>query len=277
MTQPLYNVTALPTGTCRPAPRTLHIPFALLAIGYAGLLASGLKGLWAMAAVPVAALLSSIAGFAFSPLCGIALFRLLSSPVEVVQILIVCSIANQATMVWSLRHEIDWGGLKPYVAAGLPGVAVGVWLLLHVNRSTYLHGMGVLLILYAIAVSLHRPKIVQRPPAIVDVLVAFLGGITGGAAGFPSGFPAIWCGMKGWSKGRQRALTQPFILIMQLATVVMITTARPGTLDPEIVLFIPGSLLGTVVGMAIYRRLSDRSFTWVVNAMLLASGVAYLL
>jgi hypothetical protein len=57
---------------------------------------------WAMAAVFVAALTSSIAGFAFSAICGAMLFHLLDDPVQVVEIMMICSIAGQALMVWSL-------------------------------------------------------------------------------------------------------------------------------------------------------------------------------
>ena len=81
---------------------------------YASLLAlanSAAVSAWAMAAVFVAALTSSIAGFAFSAICGAMLFHLLDDPVQVVEIMMICSIAGQALMVWSLRRDIAWHGL----------------------------------------------------------------------------------------------------------------------------------------------------------------------
>src|SRR5712692_10568709 len=101
---------------------------------YAGLLAqsnpAGVSS-WAMAAVFVAALTSSIAGFAFSAICGAMLFHLLDDPVHVVEIMMICSIAGQALMVWSLRRDIAWRGLAPFVAGAAVGLPVGVYCLLH--------------------------------------------------------------------------------------------------------------------------------------------------
>ena len=43
------------------------------------------------------------------------------------------------------------------------------------------------------------------------------------------------------------------------------------------ILFLPASLLGTTIGMAFYRRLSDVQFARVVNVALMISGVSYVL
>jgi hypothetical protein len=40
--------------------------------------------------------------------------------------------------------------------------------------------------------------------------------------------------------------------------------------------FVPVALLGTWFGLAIFRRLSDRTFTLAVNLLLLASGFGLL-
>ena len=45
-----------------------------------------------MAAVALASVISSIAGFAFSAICGAMLFHLAGDRVQIVQIMIVCSI-----------------------------------------------------------------------------------------------------------------------------------------------------------------------------------------
>ena len=42
-------------------------------------------------------------------------------------------------------------------------------------------------------------------------------------------------------------------------------------------LYLPAMLGGCVLGMSLFRRLSDRHFTAVVNWMLIASGVSFLL
>jgi uncharacterized membrane protein YfcA len=90
----------------------------------------------------------------------------------------------------------------------------------------------------------------------------------------------VWCGFKGWDKTRQRALFQPFILLMQVAALVMINMVRPGEAHGigfavGDLLCIPASLLGTAVGLTFFRGLSDRQFTRIVNVMMIVSGLSY--
>ena len=59
-----------------------------------------------LAAVFVASTLSSIAGFAFSAICGAMLFHMGGKPVHIVQVMIVCSIAIQLFSVMTLRNAL---------------------------------------------------------------------------------------------------------------------------------------------------------------------------
>ena len=83
-------------------------------------------------AVFVAALVSSVAGFAFSAICGALLAPFVDHPVEAVQIMLVCSAAGQSYMVWCLRRDIDWRALVPFLLGAIPGLPLGLFLLLPV-------------------------------------------------------------------------------------------------------------------------------------------------
>lgn len=236
-----------------------------------------------MVAIALASLMSSIAGFAFSAVAGAMLFHLLDDPVRVVQLMITCSIANQAMMTWDVRREIDWRGLTVYITGGMLGLVPGVWVLLHADRTLYGHAFGAVLLVYGAYMLFRRPSVVRRQHAAFDLGAGFLGGLTGGAAGFPSAPVAIWCGMKGWHKARQRGVVQPFILATQVAALLAISVAaRPAGaagvgFDVGNLLFIPISLLGTSLGMALYRRLSDSQFARAVSILLLLSGLSFVM
>lgn len=235
-----------------------------------------------MLAVFVAALISSIAGFAFSAICGAMLFHLVDQPLQAVAIMMVCSVGGQALMVWQLRREVDWRALLPFLAGGALGLPLGVELLLQARPTLYLQAIGGLIVLYGLYMLLRRPIVVQRAHPAGDVLAGFLGGITGGAAAFPGGPVTIWCGLKGWSKERQRGLYQPFILIMQLAGIAVVaglarTDHAGAAFDVRGVVYLPAMLMGASCGMACFRWLSDRQFTRAVNLMLIASGLSFLL
>ncbi len=234
-----------------------------------------------MVSIVLASLLSSIAGFAFSAICGAMLFHLSDDPVQVVQVMVMCSIANQFAMTWAARREIVWRELGVYLAGGAFGLAGGVWLLLHTDHVRYAPALGVFLLAYGVYMLLRKPIVIRQQHAALDFITGLLGGITGGAAGFPGAFITIWCSMKGWDKARQRAVFQPFILIMQVLALIIISLLhRRGTgglgVNPADLLFIPASLFGTSIGLALYRRLSDRQFSRAIHVLLIASGLGYI-
>ena len=238
--------------------------------------------LWAMAAIFVAALTSSIAGFAFSAICGAMLFHLLDDPLRVVEIMMICSIGGQALMVWSLRQHIRWRDLLAFLAGAGAGLPLGVYIVLHAKPAVYIHIVGGLLVLYAVLMIFRRPVVLRRQSALLDALAGFLGGITGGAAAFPGAFVTIWCSFKGWSKERQRGVYQPFILIVQLiAIAIMVAFGRASAdhhkFDFSGIFYLPAMLLGSSLGLACFKWLSDRQFALAVNVLLMVSGASFLI
>src|SRR5262249_2119586 len=144
----------------------------------------------ALAIVFAAAALSSIAGFAFSALCGALLFHIMA-PVNAVQLMIVCSIAIQTLSVVALRNAIDWSLLRRFLLGGVVGLPLGIYLLLHLDAAVYKAALGGFLVAYG-AYMLARPAATVRwRSASIDLSAGFLGGITGGFAGFPGAFVTI--------------------------------------------------------------------------------------
>jgi uncharacterized membrane protein YfcA len=232
-------------------------------------------------AVGVAALTSGIAGFAFSAICGAMLFQFRHDTVGVVETMLICSIANQAMSVWLLRHEIRLPPLTPFLIGGVVGVPAGAWLLLHLNLEAFKVGLGALLVTYSTYMLLRRPITLQTTSRSSDVVAGFIGGMAGGFAATPGAAVSIWCGMKGWDKGRQRAVFQPFILVMQFVALASIAALHakgmPSVAIPPLAwACVPAGLLGTCWGMALFKRLTDIQFAKAVNLLLIASGIGLL-
>jgi uncharacterized membrane protein YfcA len=266
----------------RQCPYVLYGTGVAALAAYTGILAAmnAAVSVWAMAAVFVAALTSSIAGFAFSAICGAMLFHLLADPLQVVKIMMLCSVAGQALMVWSLRGDIRWRELAPFLVGAAAGLPLGVHVLLNSRPGLYLQVIGGLLLLYAVYMILRRPLVVQRQHVAWDGLAGFLGGVTGGAAAFPGAFVTIWCSFKGFSKERQRGLYQPFILIVQVAALALLS-ALPADIparhfDFSGVEYLPAMLIGSAWGMACFKGLNDRQFARIVNLLLALSGLSFL-
>src|SRR3954447_3209948 len=170
--------------------------------------------------IAVSALVASIAGFAFCALAGSGLAYLHLDPVEAVRTMVLCSTATQLYAVWKIRRAIRWRALSPMLVAGASMVPFGVWLLLHVDGVLYGLGLGVFLCVYGMWAVFRRDDLRVRGSVWRDAGAGALGGLAGGLAGLSGSFVAIWCSMRGWSKDAQRAVYQPFILIMQIWTLV---------------------------------------------------------
>ena len=110
-----------------------------------------------MLAVFAASTVSSIAGFAFSALCGAMLFHIMESPVRAVHAMILCSIAIQMLSVAALWRAIDWKSLGVFLVGGFLGVPAGVYLLLHLPTGTYRVVIGSMLIVYGAYLLLRWP------------------------------------------------------------------------------------------------------------------------
>jgi uncharacterized membrane protein YfcA len=230
----------------------------------------------AMFAIFTAASVSSIAGFAFSPLCGALLVHIIGGPVRIVQILLICSIGMQALMVWTLRSSIPWRLLARFLAGGVAGLPIGLWLLLHLPQAAYAHALGVLIVGCGGWRLLRRHVVLPRRYPAGDIAAGVCGGVTGGLAGFPSAFATIWCGMQGWDKVQQRSLVQPFILSMQVVTLgALYLTGSAGhgvTIDISAWAYLPAALLGSLCGLAVFSRLSETQFAVAANVLLVVSG-----
>ncbi len=271
----------LPTKT-----RGILVGFIILA-SYAMFLASlgRSSAIIAAVAITLAAGLASIAGFAFSAIGQALLAPLPYSPVHLVRILMLCSIATQSYGIVSLWRHMAWRALPPYLIGGAVGLPAGVYLLLHLDRTSFHIVMGALLVVYGTYLFARRPIVVTKGGWPIDVGIGLLSGLTGGLAAFPSGPVAIWCSMRGWNKSRQRGVYQPFIFVMQfmgLATIALMqgysgrAIADMSILAHDTLVFVPGTLIGSWFGLQIFHGLSDRGFGRCFAALLVVSGVLML-
>ena len=227
--------------------------------------------------VATSAVVSSVVGFAFCAIAGSALAYLRVDPVQAVQTMVVCSTAIQLYAVWQIRAAIRWRALWPMVAAGAVAVPLGVWMLLHVDAAVYGVGLGVFLSAYGAYAVLRPDNLRVRGNVWCDLVAGALGGMAGGLAGLSGSFVTIWCSMRGWDKLRQRAVYQPFILAMQVATMACLRIAAPATkLASQDLRFLPFAVLGAVAGFALYQRMSQRQFQAATSVLLIVSGLGLL-
>jgi uncharacterized membrane protein YfcA len=271
------------TAAARVVQRVIGSPLrcAIFALGVIWVFNAASDGMLAMCAIFAASLLSSTAGFAFSGLGGAALFHLVPSPARAVEIMLVCSVANQAMMTWSMRKHIVWPTVARYAGGGMIGVLAGIAMVATIASSTYVLVAGCFLICYGTySFFVRTPRLPDLPPGF-DIAVGLLSGFFGGILAFPSVLVVIWVGCKGIDRHAQRAIYQPFILLMQLVAIsalMIVAQVHPGHSHFVVtdLLYMPIALLGTLIGLRLFSRVTEGQFRAVVSAMLIFSGTALL-
>jgi uncharacterized protein len=218
-------------------------------------------------------LASGLAGFAFSAITGAVLFHVLA-PLEAVPLMLACSITTQAFSISKLWRTMQWRQCLPYLIGGFAGIPIGAELLKAFDARIFAAGFGLFLMGYSLYMLLRPHFVIRGGGRYAEVAAGFAGGITGGATAFPGAIPAVWCSVRGLSKIDQRGIVQPFILLMQIATLVyfsklgMLVSATLTTY----LWCVPAVVLGTWLGLKFFDRIDDKRFRQVVLLFLLISG-----
>jgi uncharacterized protein len=242
-----------------------------------GLRASDLVPAATFGAILIGSVASGLAGFAFSAITGSLLLHWLA-PGSAVPLLLACSILTQICSILALRHTLEWRQCGLLLLGGLLGIPVGAYALQFLAPAAFAAAFGAFLVAYSVYM-LARPNFAIRRDGgggVAAVAVGFCGGITGGAAAFPGAVPTIWCSLRRLPKDAQRGTVQPFILVMQLATLGYFSKlGLLGAATAETFLWCaPAVLLGTWIGLRLFRRIDDVMFRRTLLAFLLVSGAA---
>jgi len=244
---------------------TLEAPFELLPLWPLAM---------ALAAVFVAATASSTVGFAFSAFAAGLLFQIMSDKIAVVEIMLISSIAVQVYCVAQLWRHIKLSHITWYLLGGILALPIGLYLLFALNAAAYSISIGALLSTYGAVTFVRGMPVVTWGGRLADALVGAIGGITGPLLAFPGAAVAIWCGTRGWDKLTQRCVYQPYILIMQVLTlVVLVTLGGPKQINMTHGLFVIPAILGAHLGFSIFGKITDIQFKELVSALLVVSGL----
>lgn len=221
------------------------------------------------------ALAVGAAGFAFA-LASSALWLHVLDPLHATFLVAACGTMLHVGVIWHIRDTIEPRRLSPFVVCGLIGVPIGIYMLTRFDQHAIKIGLGAILIVYGLY-ALVTPRLprIAGGGRVADGAVGFVAGIMGGLGGYSGVLPTIWTQLRGWSKDVARGVYQPFILVMQIATLV---AAGFVTLDRFALVLIgasvPALLAGAWLGWIAFGRLDERRFRQVLAAMIMVSGAA---
>jgi|SRR5690349_13612014 len=236
----------------------------------------------------VAAVLTGLSGLGFSAVGSLSLAFL--SPELALALLTGLSMLTQisgAAALWrDLRpHLTPWhrrDGIVPCVVGGLIGLPLGLTMLSRV-------GLWHLDVVLSLVLVCHSTWSLLRPPGERDredaspscsFLVGTVAGALAAFAALPGSALVFWTARAGIGKAHGRALTQSFVLAMQLVATALLLARHPALFGRAFwglfVAAAPVALLGNQLGVAIYRRTPDRCYRRVTLAALAIAGVGLL-
>ena len=188
----------------------------------------------------------------------------------------MASVVAQVTGLLSIPSAFNWPRALPYLFGGLVGVPAGVFVLSLAAPEVLRASVGVFLVCYAAYQLWQRGmiKILVHSGPVRDGLVGGGGGFLGGFAGLSGPLPMIWLQIQGGSGAEQRAIYQPFnLLVLIFASFAMAVSGQIDAPTMKIALVcLPVTIAGAWIGARTYRKVSDRLFKQVVLGLLMVSG-----
>jgi len=223
-----------------------------------------------------AGFVQGLSGFAFG-LVAMSIWAWLLEPQLAAVLTVFGALVGQLQAAVTLRRKASWPLLWPFLAGGLLGIPIGVYLLPLIDIRWFKLALGTLLIVWCSIMLL----IAYMPPIrwggrFLNGVAGWIGGILGGFGGFTGPIPTLWCTLRGWPKDQQRAVIQNFNLIM--LAVAMISYLATGlvttSMFPMMLLVVPSVLIPVWLGGRLYIKMNDAQFRRLVLGLLLLSGIA---
>jgi uncharacterized membrane protein YfcA len=237
------------------------------AAAYALLLAGALAG----------GFVSGLAGFG-TALMALGIWLYVMPPSAAVPLVLICSVIGQTSTLPSMWRSFDLSLVWPFVIGGLFGVPLGTTLVAHADPRIFKLTVGVLLLVFPLALYFSKPMAVTIGGKPADAAIGFAGGILGGLAGLSGPLPILWASVRGWSRDERRGMFQAFNTAVPFAALCL--QAASGLVERDViwltVLAFPATLLGAWLGARLYHALSDRNFRDLVLGLLFLSGAGLL-
>lgn len=226
----------------------------------------------------VAGFVQGLSGFAFG-LVAMSIWAWAVEPRLAAVLAVFGALTGQVVAAVTVRRGFDWRRLAPFVAGGLIGVPIGLWLLPRLDVPLFKAFLGTLLVVWcpAMLAAARLPR-VGAGGRVGDVLAGMAGGLMGGVGGFAGAVPTLWCLLRGFERDAARAVVQNFNLAMLSVAFAGYLASGFVTLAmaPLLALVAVAVLVPVLLGARVYIGLSETAFRRVVLVLLTLAGVALL-
>jgi len=218
-----------------------------------------------------------LTGFGFS-LVAVATLVLVAQPSSVVPVVLLMNSVINLVLLYSVRREVDPGRILPLALAGVAGLPLGTYILVVTNADTLRIVIGVVILLFAVALLLGLRREIKRE-RLGAGLVGAASGILNGSVGIGGPPVVLFLSHLGLGKRSFRANLVGYFLCINLVAIPFYYAG--GLLTGEVfkmfALFIPALALGGLTGSKLVSRVSERAFRYVTLAIVMVAAVMAIL
>ncbi|MHB9119464.1 MAG: sulfite exporter TauE/SafE family protein [Burkholderiales bacterium] len=192
----------------------------------------------------------------------------------VVPMVLVLDFSASLSLVRSVRRNIRWDELKYLFPFSIVGVALGVFMLIHMPREPLLAGLGIFVIVFGLrnVLNIHGERLISRWWAIPAAL-------SGGSVGavFGTGGPPyiIYLSHRLHDKTQLRAtFTGLFVIegLMRATLFVATGLLLQKGMFTALLVALPLMASGLYLGHRVHVGLSNRQMMKIIGTLLLLSG-----
>ena len=221
--------------------------------------------------------MQGLSGFGFG-LTAMTLWAWTLEPRLAAALAVFGALTGQIIAAVTVRRGFDVARLLPFLAGGLAGVPLGVYLLPRLDVPLFKALLGLMLVVMCPLLFFAERLPQVRGGRVGDALAGVAGGAAGGLGGFTGVVPTLWCTLRGFDKEQQRAVIQNFNLAMLLVTFgsYLATGIVTRAMWPLFAIVAPAMLIPSLLGGRMYLAMSQTGFRKVVLVLLTAAGVALL-
>ncbi|RYY81269.1 MAG: sulfite exporter TauE/SafE family protein, partial [Comamonadaceae bacterium] len=222
----------------------------------------------------LAGFVQGLSGFGFS-LTAIAVWAWVLDPRLAAALAVFGALAGQVVSAFTVRRGWHLRTLLPFLAGGLAGIPLGLYLLPRLDVPMFKALLGALLVVVCpLMFFAARLPHVRRGGRLADAVAGSIGGVMGGLGGSTGVVPTLWCTLRGFDKDRQRAVIQNFNLAMLAITFTgyLATGLVERSMLPLFAVVAPAMLVPSLFGARLYLGISEAGFRKVVLGLLTASG-----
>ena len=226
----------------------------------------------------VGGFVNGIAGFG-TGLFALGWWLLVLPPMTSVLLVVILSLLSGLQGVVAIRQNFDRPRLIRFLIPAFLGLPLGFMFLENIDAQLLKVLVGVLLLLFGIFF-VFRPNFsrIAKNNNIGDVLIGFSGGVLGAVAGLSGALPTIWSSLHDWKKHEQRALLQPFNVIILGIVSLCLLYKNPihEQFLSALLISIPFSVVSSQIGIFTFKKLTDHQFRRLLVWLIFMSGIILL-